>query len=434
MPLRPARQGELSRSPRTESTARLGPMLAAMFLLNVFGYAAIGGVLSVLLPTQVRLIAGNAAPSALALITGASAIASLAVPPIAGLLSDRTRSMWGRRTPWILFGGLATGASLLLLGAVGSIPGLLIGWFLVQGTVNVGLNVVLATIPDRIPPRRHGLASTVQGLGLPVGSVLGVQLGAFFVDSVLTGYTVLAAAFVFASAASAWAAREARRRPEGGRVPRTVGEDVRQLFASLGSRDYRWVFVSRAVLYLGYNMVNGFTLYILQDFIEPPPGTKPADGVATALTISLVFLTVGTVCAGPLVDRFRRHRSFVLVSSLLLSIALFVPLAWQTWPAFLVCTALSGFALGLYLGVDLALATLVLPRAGDTGRDLGVFHVALTAPQVIAPFLASLAVTTLGGYPALFLLGGTIALIGSLAVLRVRPQALAEEHHLLETA
>ncbi|MFD4640085.1 MFS transporter [Lentzea sp. NPDC058436] len=404
-------------------TRRVWPVLASMFLINVAGYAAIGGVLSVLLPTQVRLAAGDAAPSALALVTGVSAIASLAVPPVVGLLSDRTRSRWGRRTPWILFGGLATAASLLVLGASGSVAGLLAGWFLVQGTVNVGLNVVLATIPDRIPPHRHGLASTVQGLGLPVGSVVGVQLGALFVDSALLGYAVLAAAFALASALSAWLVREARQHAPG---ERDVAGELRRMFGSLRFRDYRWVFVSRAVLYLGYNMINGFTLYLLQDFIEPPAGTTAADGVATSLTLSLVFVTVGTAVAGPLVDRLGRHRGFVFVSSVLLSAALFVPLLWPTWSAFLVSTALGGFALGLYLGVDLALATLVLPKAGDAGRDLGVFHIALTAPQVIAPFVASLAVTTLGGYPALFLVGGAIALIGSFAVLRVRPQAVSE--------
>ncbi|WP_411353384.1 MFS transporter [Amycolatopsis bartoniae] len=173
-------------------------------------------------------------------------------------------------------------------------------------------------------------------------------------------------------------------------------------------------------------MVNGFSLYILQDFIDPPPGSTAADGVATALTISLVFVTVGTAVAGPLVDRYGRHRGFVLASSVLLSVALLVPLGWPTWTGFLVCTALSGLALGLYLGVDLALATLVLPESGDGGRDLGVFHIALTAPQVVAPFVASLAVTTLGGYPALFLIGGAIALLGSVAVLRVRPVVVSE--------
>ncbi|GHF32134.1 hypothetical protein GCM10017566_00770 [Amycolatopsis bartoniae] len=232
MPLRHARPNE--------AVTRIGPLLASMFVINVFGYAAIGGVLSVLLPSQVRLVAGDGAPSALALVTGVSAIASLAVPPVVGLLSDRTRSRWGRRTPWILFGGLATAASLLLLGAAGSVAGLLVGWFLVQGTVNVGLNVVLAMIPDRIPPRRHGLASTVQGLGLPVGSVLGVQLGAFLVDSVLLGYVVLAVAFALAAAVSAWLAREARHASPG--ELRTVRADLRRTFASLRFRDYRWVF------------------------------------------------------------------------------------------------------------------------------------------------------------------------------------------------
>lgn len=404
-----------------------------MFLINVFGYAAIGGVLSVLLPTQVRIVAADAAPSALALVTGVSALASLAVPPVVGLLSDRTRSRWGRRTPWILFGGLATAASLILLGAVGSVAGLLVGWFLVQGTVNVGLNVVLTTIPDRIPPHRHGLASTVQGLGLPLGSVIGVQLGALFVDSLPLAYGVLAAAFALASAVSAGLAREARHSAPGERRTRSAAADVRQMFASLRFRDYRWVFVSRAVLYLGYNTVNGFTLYVLEDFIDPPRGVAPAEGVATALTISLIGVTAGTAVAGPLVDRFRRHRGFVLTSSLLLTGALFVPLLRPTWSGFLACTALSGLALGLYLGVDLALTTLVLPEAGDTGRDLGVFHIALTAPQVIAPFVASLAVTTLGGYPALFLLGGAIALIGSLAILRVRPQPVSAHHSLGES-
>ncbi|WP_236795068.1 MFS transporter [Amycolatopsis sp. GM8] len=434
MSLRRMRQGEPKRSTRNGSGARIWPVLASMFLINVAGYAAVGGVLSVLLPTQVRLIAGDGAPSALALVTGVSAIASLAVPPIVGLLSDRTRSRWGRRTPWILFGGLATAASLLVLGVAGSIAWLLVGWFLVQGTVNIGLNVVLATIPDRIPPRRHGLASTVQGLGLPVGSVIGVQLGALFVNSALVGYVVLAAAFALAAVVSAWLAREARHGAPDERPQRNMGAELRQMFASLRFRDYRWVFVSRAVLYLGYNMINGFTLYILQDFIDPPAGVTAADGVATSLTISLVFVTVGTIVAGPLVDRFGRHRGFVLVSSLLLSAALFIPLVWQTWSAFLVCTGLSGFALGLYLGVDLALATLVLPKAGDAGRDLGVFHIALNAPQVIAPFLASLAVTTLGGYPALFLFGGAIALIGSFAVLRVRPAAVSEQDPRWENA
>ena len=74
--------------------------------------------------------------------------------------------------------------------------------------------------------------------------------------------------------------------------------------------------------------------------------------------------------------------------------------------------------------MDLALATLVIPKTGDEGRDLGVFHIAVMLPQVAAPFFASLVVTFLGGYASLFVTSAIITLLGSVAVLRVRRESL----------
>ncbi len=412
-------------APTSGDRGRVWPVMTALFVFNVFGYAAIGGTLNVLLPTQVRAASGDGAPSALALITGVSAIASMAMPPIAGLLSDRTRSRWGRRSPWILVGGVAAAAALVLLGAVDSVVGLLIGWFLVQATANIGLNIILSTIPEKIPANRHGLASTIQGLGLPIGSILGIQAGAALVESPLTAYVLLAALFLLSSAVCAYLVRSrvgeveehARRRPV---------DDLKLMFGSLRFRDFRWVFISRAIIYLGYNMVSAFGLYILQDYIRLPDGLTAAAGVATAGTTGLLFVTIGTLVSGPLVDRIGHHRIFVVVSSLLLTVSLLIPFVWPTWAGYLLQSGIGGLALGAFLGVDLALATLVLPRTGDAGRDLGVFHIALNAPQVLAPFLASLAVTRLGGYPTLFLGGAIIALLGSLTVLRVRSTAVRD--------
>ncbi|WP_033296321.1 MFS transporter [Amycolatopsis jejuensis] len=260
---------------------RVWPVLLSMFLLNVFAYAAIVGALQVLLPTQVRIIAGDNAPSALALVTGIAAIAAFAVPPFIGILSDRTRTRWGRRAPWILFGGIGTGGTLIMLGTASSVAGLVVGWFLMQALVNVGLNVILATIPDRIPAHRHGLASTVQGLGLPLGAIVGVQAGAFFVNSIFTGYLLLAILVPLASLASAWLTRESRSTAVEVRERRPVFTEFRQTFASLRFRDYRWVFISRAVLYLGPSMIGSMTLYALQDYIKMPAGLTAAQGIAS---------------------------------------------------------------------------------------------------------------------------------------------------------
>ncbi|MGH3585278.1 MAG: MFS transporter [Pseudonocardia sp.] len=407
---------------------RVVPLLAAMFLVNVFGYAANVAALTVLLPSQVRSVAGDGAVTSLALVTGVSAIASFGIPPLVGVLSDRTRTRWGRRSPWILGGGVATAAALVLTGMVSTVTGLVIGWFLVQAMINIGLNIILATIPERIPPRRHGLASTIQGLGAPVGGIVGVQLGAALVHSVLVAYTLLAGLFLIASVVSGVLVRDrSSTLPDGPQFEhKQLGKQFLTTFSSLRDRDYRWVFLSRAVIYLGYNIVFGFSLYILQDYIAPPAGMTPASGVATAQTIGIVFLAVGTLISGPLVDRVGRHRGFVLFSALLLSSSIVLPLLSPSWTMFLVQAGLSGFALGAFLGVDLALATLVLPKTGDAGRDLGVFHIALTAPQVVAPFVAALAVQGLGGYRALFIVGGAFAFLGSLTVLRIRPQVVGE--------
>ncbi|WP_245633968.1 MFS transporter [Amycolatopsis jejuensis] len=293
-------------------------------------------------------------------------------------MSDRTRSRWGRRAPWIFFGGLGTAGSLIMLGTSSSVAGLVVGWFLMQALVNVGINVILATIPDRIPAHRHGLASTVQGLGLPVGAIIGVQVGAFFADSILTGYVVLAILLPIASLVSAWLTRESRATATEVRERRRVLVELRQTFRSLKFRDYRWVFISRAVLYLGFAMVGSLNLYALQSYIELPPGMTAAEGVAIGASLLLPLTVVSTIIAGPLVDKFQHHRMFVLVAGLLAAVSTLITWVWPVWTANLIGGALGGFAMGLYLGVDLALATLVLPAAGDTGRDLGVFHIALT--------------------------------------------------------
>lgn len=78
---------------------------------------------------------------------------------------------------------------------------------------------------------------------------------------------------------------------------------------------------------------------------------------------------------------------------------------------------LLGTGYGVYLAVDQALITQVLPAAKDRARDLGVINIANTMPQILAPVFASILVTTLGGYSSLFL---AVALVMVLAGYLVR--------------
>jgi MFS family permease len=86
----------------------------------------------------------------------------------------------------------------------------------------------------------------------------------------------------------------------------------------------------------------------------------------------------------------------------------------------LLFAVLNGLAFGCFMAVDTAVVTLVLPRAEDTARDMGVLNIANAGPQIIAPFVASAVVTGLGGYRPLFLVGGALSVLGALAIVPIR--------------
>jgi hypothetical protein len=66
--------------------------------------------------------------------------------------------------------------------------------------------------------------------------------------------------------------------------------------------------------------------------------------------------------------------------------------------------------------------TQVLPdRKHDAAKDLGVFNIANALPQSVAPALAPLILAASGGnYACLFLVAGSIAFMGALAILPLR--------------
>src|SRR6201981_4023414 len=100
-----------------EPVRRVGRRWIALIALANLGlYLGYIGPISVLLPNQVQAIAGPAHKVAvLGWVTGIGAAVAMVATPVAGALSDRTTSRFGRRRPWIVCGALAGAAALCLL-------------------------------------------------------------------------------------------------------------------------------------------------------------------------------------------------------------------------------------------------------------------------------------------------------------------------------
>jgi MFS family permease len=346
-------------APATDSRPTSQRRLLGLLLLgNLTLYALYGGIAGILLPTQVENIDSAHKVANLGIVTGISAIFATAFNPIGGALSDRTRSRFGRRHPWILGAAIVVLVLLLPLGKAATIPLLVIFWCLAQGAANVYQAAITAVVPDRVPPERRGTASAVAGAAIPVGMVVGIVVAGRFTGAIPIGYLTLGA-LLLASAL---------------------------LFVTL-TRD---------------------------------PPSPEADGVALMTAISSVGMMITTAIGGPLSDRLDRRKAFVFASSAIVGVAMLLPLLSPHWGTMIIFMAVNGAAFGIYLAVDTAMVTLVLPRQEDAARDMGVLNIATAGPQITAPFIASLVINYLGGYDTLFIASAVLAAAGALAILPVR--------------
>ncbi|MEV4946964.1 MFS transporter [Streptomyces sp. NPDC053755] len=417
----PATTATASAPPEPDAPRQRGLMLL-LLVANSAMMAVYMGVGSVLLPTQVAAIAPDDKVAVLGLIGGVSAIFATAFNPIAGALSDRS----GRRNPWILGGALGALLALAFLGSVSTALLVGIGWCLVQATMNTYQAAVTAIVPDRVPAARRGTASALVGLGMPIGGTVGVLLASQTATHLRTGYLLFGAIVAAAALLLSLLCRDTPRAGEGAgtgtgaaaKPPK--GSPLAAFLSALANHDFRWAFIGRALMVLGYFSVVGYQLYILGDHIALPGGLTPPAAMAVLTPVSMVAVALSTIVGGLLSDRWNRRKVFVGVSAALAGLVMVIPVVSPSWTGMLVFSALNGLAFGCFMAVDTALVTLVLPRAEDAARDMGVLNIANAGPQIIAPFVASAIVTALGGYTPLFLAGGALSLIGALAILPIR--------------
>jgi MFS family permease len=130
------------------------------------------------------------------------------------------------------------------------------------------------------------------------------------------------------------------------------------------------------------------------------------------------------VIGGYISDRSGKRKRFVIVSTVVIAFAAlilaFTPADLSGFTITMVAAGILGIGYGWYLGVDQALITQVLPAAGDRARDLGVINIANSMPQVLAPVLCAIFVTSLGGYPALYIATAIIVVVGAVAVIPIK--------------
>jgi MFS family permease len=375
-----------------------------------------------LLPQQVESIDPAHKETMLGLVTALGAAAAVVANPFAGALSDRTsvhfgRFGLGRRHAWTLGGAVLGGAGLVLLSRQHTIAGVALAWVLAQTCLNAMLASLTAAVPDRVPVTQRGAVSA--WVGMP--SVLGVVLGVALVTTVFTGiaHGYLAVALVLVLFALPFTLTTPDDPlPREHRAPVRLGAIVRQMWVSPREYpDFAWAWITRFLVQLGNALGTLYLFYFLKDRVHV---ADPAQGLLYLILIYSAALVATTVVAGRRSDRTGRRRSFVIWSGMVMAVAAVLLAVWPTWTGAVTAAVVLGAGFGVYLAVDAALITQVLPAAAERAKDLGVINIANSAPQVLGPALAGPIVAYAGGYPVLYLLTAVVTVLGSVFVRKIR--------------
>jgi MFS family permease len=401
-----------------EPQTRVGWRWVALLVLATIGvWMAFFTPIQVLLAQQVEAIDPARKETMLGWVTAYGALAAMVVNPLAGAVSDRTTLRTGRRHVWTLAGALLGAAALVLLARQNTIVGVAVGWVAAQVCFNTMLATLTAALPDRVPVRQRGAVSGWVGMPQVLGLVLGVVLVTAVVQGVFAGYAAIALAVVVLTLPFVLLTPDdplpLEHRPAA---------SVRAILAGLWIDprrypDFGWAWITRFLVQLGNALGTLYLLYFLQDAVKVP---DPEGSLLTLILVYSAALVATTVVAGRMSDGSGRRKIYVIWSGMVIAAAALVLAIWPVWWAAVVGAALLGAGYGVYVSVDAALITQVLPAATDRAKDLGVINIANSAPQVLAPALSAPIVVSLGGYPVLYGVTAVVTVLGSVLVLKIK--------------
>lgn len=400
-----------------EPTRRVGVRFTGAVSLAMLGlWAGFFAPLQVLLPEQVAAIDPDGKVAALAVVTAAGALIALVVNPVAGALSDRTWSRWGRRRPWVFGGGVLGAVALFALGTQSTLVGLTVGWCCAQLCLNTLLAALIATVPDHVPAGQRGLVSGLVGLAQPLGVAVGVAVVSRVVTSIAAGYDIVAIALLVTSVGYVALVSES----PVVRTPFAWARWLRGFWVSPRRYpDFGWAALSRLLVNLSQALGIGYLIYFLQDVVRLPKA-QAAQGVSLLVVVYTGSLLLTVVAAGWLSDRLRRRRVFVMAAAVAIAVGTGLIAVWPTWSAAVIAAIVQGLGFGVYVAVDVALITQVLPTTADRAKDLGVLNIANTLPQLVGPAIAATLITHAGGYRGLFAGAAVLTVIGGVLVRRIR--------------
>ncbi|MBC9715992.1 MFS transporter [Streptomyces sp. TRM66268-LWL] len=420
MSLAPERPGQPAAL--AEPVHKVGRGWIALYVLaNIGLYVPLQAPTTFLMPEQIAEIDPEGKIGSYAWVSMMGAISGIVLAPLAGALSDRTTSRFGRRRPWLVIGSLACMAALVCLGFQTTVVGVAIGSLVLSATFMLIGGGLAPIVPDQVPVAQRGVvlgwAMAPQAIGMIAGGLLlGLVTGFPAQYALMATLPLLILLFAITMKDPPLPLRD--REPFS---LRTFLNGYR--ISPRRHPDFVWALGSRFTMGLGYGTGTLYLPYFLDDVVhyeEIFPGQSTEDGLLIVIGVNCLATIATVVFSGWLSDRLGRRRMLVFLGGVTMAVAA-IPLALSpTWTMTLAAAVILGLGYGVYLAVDTALVTEVLPASADRGKDMALANLMTSLPYVLVPAIASVVLGSLGGYRLLFLCSAGLSVLGAAMVWKVK--------------
>ena len=377
---------------------------------------------------------------AIGAITTIGVVIAILVQPTMGAISDHTRHRLGRRKPYIVAGTLMDLVFLSFLAWAFwnelYLP-FLIAVAMLQFSSNFAQGPYQGYVPDLVPSRQVGTASGLLGAANLAGNLVGPGLAILFI-AVLPGvlgfpeitlglFVVIGLIEVVTMLITViWVPDRPAPPNELSLIQRARsawGTDI------LAEHDFVWVMISRLLVLTGLVTLQAFAVF----YLENSHGMAPDEAQGSAFPVLITLLIAALIAAIPgarISSRIGRKPVLYVAIGLGALGGLMLAVAPAYWVV-LAAAVPIGICSGVFLGVDWALMTDIIPKA-ESGRYMGISNIAVAGAGPIGSAVGGLITFAIAlliadrtmaadiGYRALFGVMALELLLGALALRSVR--------------
>ena len=271
---------------------------------------------------------------------------------------------------------------------------------LLQFSSNFAQGPYQGYVPDLVPSRQVGIASGLLGAANIAGQMLGpglailfiavlpdalgvpeIALGVFVCIALVEVTTMLVTVFFVPDTPGPPTSRTLRQRALG-----AWGTDLLQ------QHDYVWLLISRLLVLTALVSLQAFAVF----FLENAHGMEPDQAQASQFPIIVILVVSALVSAVPggwISSRIGRKPVLYVAISLGGVGAVLVALSPAYWTVVTAAVPI-GICSGVFLGVDWALMTDIIPKA-ESGRYMGISNIAVASAGPIASMVGGIVVFVL---------------------------------------